>query len=811
MSYPYQKPSQSAQNLTKRDTGSQFVLDYRKLFIETIHYWWLFLVTIGLALLIVTLKHRYAQPIYSAYMSVIMEDRGTENPQSDMMEGFGLSSAMRSLENQMAILSSWTTIRQAVSELNFNVSYYKTGRLKNSEMYGNVPFTVHYNSNVPQLTSTAIYLSVIDHQKYKLTYESDNGTSYIYAENKSTSSALISHNDTHEFGQWIEIPGMQIMIENHSLSVPEDRAYFFIFNNPDALASKYQSSFRNYRTNENSSIVRLSVTGENSAKNIAFLNQLTSVFIRNNLDKKNQIATNTIRFIEEQLLLISDSLTEKGAELSNFRTSNQIQSISSQAELLFNKLEQLTNRKSEVLLEKNYYQYLADYFKSDTIFNHALAPASYKIENPAVNEQINSLIQLSIEYQSSTQQVQSKAFNPYVVDLRTKMEVSRQTLLKAINNQLEMVNNELDRIDEEEQNTTSRLYQLPEKERKLFSIERQFTLNNEVYTFLLRKRSEAQIQKASNTPDHSVLQSARHEGKVYPIEGSDRQKALIIGVLLPFIFLIGKQLLNNKITGTDDVERVTNLPIIGNIIHNNKQEANVVLNHPKSVITEAFRRVRTRLEYFSSNLEHTPIIAVSSSMPGEGKSFCAINIASVFAISGKKTLLMGFDLRKPTLNRILGLPKSKGISNYLIGKTTLTEAIQPYPSVENLHYMSSGSIPPNPAELIGSPTTEKLFSTLRDEFDVIVVDTPPMGIVSDAYLLARHTDTMVFLTRQNYTVRSVFTNTIKQMQDEGIKNIGIILNDIPIKKGILGYSYYYGSKYGYGYGSYGKEQGYYEE
>ncbi len=812
MSYPNNSSHKNRNSMIKREAGTQFIIDYRKLFIEIVRYWWLFLVTIGLSLAIVTIKHRYAQPVYSAYMTILMEDRGNENPQSDMMGGFGLSSAMRSLENQMAILSSWSIMRQTIKELNFNISYYKTGRVKNSELYGNVPFTVHYNSAIPQLTSTNIYLSVIDDKNYKLTYETENGTSYNYAENRNGPTlGSINHNEKHKFGQWITIAGMQIMIENNTLSTPEEKGYYFIFNNPDLLASRFQANFQSSRGNENTSIVRLSVTGENSAKNIAFLDQLASVFIRNNLDKKNQIATNTIQFIEDQLQLISDSLTEKGTELSNFRTSNQIQSISSQADILFSKLDLLANQQSQLILEKNYYKYLGEYFKNDTIFNQAIAPATYKIENPAVKEQINLLVQLSMEYQTLNKQNQKETVNPYIVELKDKMEVSRLTLLKAISNQIKMVESETQRIQSEERTTTHQLYQLPEKERQLFGIERQFSLNNEVYTFLLRKRSEAQIQKASNTPDHSVLQSARFEKQVYPIESSDRQKALFIGALLPFLFLISRQLFNNRITGTDDIERITDLPVVGNIIHNTRNESNLVLTHPRSVITEAFRRVRTRLEYFTSNIDHTPVIAISSSMPGEGKTFCAINIASVFAISGKKTLLMGFDLRKPSLNRVLNLTKSEGISDFLTGRADLKEIIKPYEEIDNMFYISSGAIPPNPSELIASPKSDDLFKTARKKFDVIIVDTPPMGIVSDAYLLARHADVMVFLSRQNFTVRSVFINTLKQMQEEGIKNIGILLNDIPIKKGILGYNYYYGSKYGYGYGSYGRGHGYYED
>lgn len=802
------KPYNGYQSL-QSDSVSQFNFDYRKLIADIVKFWWLFLISIGIALAAVTIKHRYAKPIYSATMTVLMENIGSEKPQGDMMEGFGLSSAMRGLENQMAILSSWSTIRQAVGNLNYEISYFKAGRVKSSELYKNSPFTVYFNRDVAQLAGTNIYLSVIDKDTYKLSYDTESGSTYIFQGNKSGSSiGNVSYSEIHKFGTWIDIPGMQIMIENRSLSASEEKGYYFVFNNLDALASRFRSGFRSYRTGANTSIVQLSVTGENSAKNIEFLDELSAVFIQNNLDKKNQIATNTIRFIEEQLELISDSLTEKGAELSIFRTTNQIQSVSSQADIYYNKLDNLANLQSQLLLEKNYYSYLHNYFSVDTIFNQTLAPANYRIENPAIKEQVNILVQLSIEYQT-LKHSQQEDFNPYFVELQSKMEVSRKTLLKAIDNQKSMIDEEIGRMKDEEVLTTSKLYQLPEKERQLFGIERQYSLNNEVYTFLLRKRSEAQIQKASNTPDHSVLQKARYSGQIYPVEGNDRKKALIFGLLIPFAFILLRILLNNKISGISEVEKLTNIPLIGNVLHNTKEDSTVVLTHPKSVIAESFRRIRTRLDYFNSLDKSTPIYAVSSSMPGEGKTFSAVNIASVFSISGKKTVLVGFDLRKPKLNKVLNLEKTNGVSDYLTGRVSIDEIIQKYPNNDNFFFVSSGDIPPNPAELIASEKTKEFFEHLKSKFDVIIVDTPPMGVVSDAYLLARYATTMVFIIRQNYTIRSVFHNTIKQLHDDGISNISIVLNDIPQKKGILGYNYYYGSRYGYAYSSYG--YGYYEE
>ncbi|TCO09353.1 polysaccharide biosynthesis tyrosine autokinase [Natronoflexus pectinivorans] len=806
------KPNNNNKQPLKSDSTSPFVLDYKKILVDILRYWWLFIITLGLSLFTVFMMHRYAQPVYRASMTMLMEERGTDTPQRNMMEGFGLSGAMRSTDNQIAILRSFETIREAIEELDFHVSYYKTGRVKSTELYGNVPFTVHFDSISPQIINTPIYLSIINENTFRLNIDTEQAATFHYGRNQVLgNTGSLSFSETFRFNEPIMTPFLSIIVENHNLNRPEERGYYFQFNNPNILASSYQSRFSAPRPSENTSIVRLFVTGHNNTKNITFLNKLAEVFIRINLERKNQIATNTIQFIEQQLIIISDSLAEKGTELSQFRTTHQIQSVSAQANLLFSRLENLANQSTQIMLTRQYYEYLKDYFSADTIFNQTLAPASYPVDNVTISAQISKLTELNMERQALKYTLNRNTHNPYFVELEHRMEVARQTLLRGIENQVALINEELSRIDEKRELTTNELYQLPEKERQLFGIERQFDLNNEVYTFLLRKRSEAQIQKASNTPDHSVLESARATGMVSPTISSDRQRAILIGLVLPLIFIVIRQLLNNRIQTPDDVERITNLPIIGHIIHNPKELDNVVYNYPKSIITETFRRVRSRLEYLTGDKE-SPIIAVSSSMPGEGKTFCALNLASVFAISGKKTLLVGFDMRKPGLNRVLSFDDSyKGLSNYLIGKAKLKEVIQPG-NPENLYILPSGTIPPNPAELIGSPRTEELFKKLREEFDIILLDTPPMGVVADGYLLARHADSVVFLTRQNITIREVFAHTVRQMNEEGIKNIGVLINDINIKKGILGYNYGYGYGYGYGYAyGYGNGYGYYEE
>lgn len=787
---------QSNESRTNWNVLPHFIIDYKKLVADFVRFWWLFLVIVILALSIVQIKHRYTQPIYRASLSILMDERGAETPQNDMMEGFGLSSAMRAIENQIAILRSWETVRQTINELDFHLSYFRVGRVKNTEIYGNLPFRVHFDSLSPQLLNTPVYLSIIDQYRFRLHVNTENAGTFVYFNDRNGQyTGRIDFTGEYRFNEWVKLPWMNIMIDNKALSQPEERAFYFQFHHPEILTSQYQSLLHVPKPANNASIIRMSITGPNTSKNLAFLNTLAKVFIRNNLEQKNQIATNTIYFIEHQLAVISDSLSTKGDELSRFRTANQIQSIPDQAGNYFSRLEILNDKQTRLLLKLSYFDYLAEYFGNDTLPVEIVAPAFFPVDIPQVEAQVSRLVTLNLERMTI-----SHSANPYLTEINNQVEASRLTLLQILENQKILVNEEITRLEIERLQIRDQLAKLPGKERQLLDIERHFGLSNEVYTFLLRKRSEAQIQKASNTADHTVLEAARPAGLVSPSIGKERQRAALIALILPVILILGKHLANNKISSSEDVEKLTKVPITGHIIHSKKEESNVVHHYPKSLITENFRKVRTRLDFLTS-LKEIPIIAISSSMPGEGKTFCAVNIASIYAISGKKTILLGFDLRKPGLNKVLPINNTNGISNYLIGKIGLDDAIQPTP-IENLHVMSSGPIPPNPAELISAPVTKQLFAELKKRFEVILVDTPPMDVVADGFLLAKHVDHLVFLVRQNYTIRSVFWHTMKQMQEEGLNNTGILINDLQSRNGTLGYKYGYkhGKEYGYEYG-----------
>ena len=293
-------------------------------------------------------------------------------------------------------------------------------------------------------------------------------------------------------------------------------------------------------------------------------------------------------------------------------------------------------------------------------------------------------------------------------------------------------------------------------------------------------------------PDNEVIDEAEIDKlqPVFPKKTLNYTIALLLGLVFPVVYVLGKDYLNDKIIDKKELESLTSIPVIGHIIHNNKESSIVVAEYPKSSIAESFRSVRTNLGYFSSEKEKQ-VILITSTMPSEGKTFISINLASIFALYGKKTLLVGYDLRKPKIYQDFGLQNSEGITSYLINKADISAIIQKSP-LDNLDILMAGPVPPNPAELIASKRNEELMLKLKEMYDYIILDTPPVGLVTDAFLLMKYTDINIFAVRQNYTNKKVFGAIISDIEKRKIPNMSLLINDVKMDKGSYGYGYGYG-------------------
>ncbi len=331
--------------------------------------------------------------------------------------------------------------------------------------------------------------------------------------------------------------------------------------------------------------------------------------------------------------------------------------------------------------------------------------------------------------------------------------------------------------------------QMPKTELQLRGIERKFKLNDAIYTFLLQKRSEAQIARASSMPDYEVIDPAvlAMARQISPKSKLNYLIALMLGILLPSVFIMLKDLLNTKIVNAEEVENLSGFPILGRVFHNFHRSKQVVNDHPNSSVSESFRAVRTNFQFFSEGGKRQ-VLLITSTSSGEGKTFCSINIASVFALNGHRTVLLEFDLRRPKIHQEFGSSNIIGISTFLIDKANLEDIIVPT-HIEDLDLISAGPAAPNPAELIGSERTAELIDKLKEMYDYIIIDSAPAGILAETQMLMKHADLNIFVARIDKTQREAFKNALKSFVTNKFTNISILINDLNVKRDSFKYGY----------------------
>jgi capsular exopolysaccharide synthesis family protein len=572
--------------------------------------------------------------------------------------------------------------------------------------------------------------------------------------------------------------------------------YMFRFNSYESLLQTWSGMIKLSSVDKDASMVRLSAETECPDKARLFINMHLKMYRQRTLDKKNQFATNTIDFIDSQLRTITDSLNSTELNLQNFKKDNQVVDLSFQAQQLFDQARELDNKKAEVKIKSDYYQYLMDYLMKNRDAGNLIAPSVIGIDDPLLNNLVLELNKMADQKIAMTGNGISE--NPYLATIGSQIRNAKATLEENIGNMINNNNQAMKDIDQRLDYVMVEVRKLPETERELFGIERQFKLNDQIYTYLMQRRAEAQIARASNTPDNEIIDPARIIlPNIRPKPSRNYALGLLLGLLIPGLFFVIKEIFNIKIETEEEVKKITNLPVAGHIAHSRSEHQTIVLNDPKSNISEAFRNVRLRMRFFTREIKN-PVILVTSSMAAEGKTFTALNLASAYSLSGAKTVLIGFDLRRPRIFEEFGVDNQKGISTYLIGRDKLDDIIAES-GYENLSIIPAGPVPPNPSELTSSAKTKELFEELKKRFEFIIIDSAPIGSVSDTYSLAQLADSVIMLVRHNKTIKHLLKDTLEDCRANGVTNISILMNDIRNDMRTYGYKGRYGYVYGYGY------------
>ncbi len=767
----------SQETVRHRQSPPQDEINLTRILYMVLGHWYLILLAITIAFAGAYLYLRYKLPVYRVSATVMIEDEtyasyyGSES----LLEGFGLQPVSNILDNQIQILSSYTLVSKALDELPFDINYFYKGRIRSSSTYPNDPITVIPDSGSMPL-NTEFALEYLDNNSFKLSVEESDFAVVAYfgakIPYKNSSFTVLPHPEN-----WNDrLKGQKI---------------HFVFEDREGLIASYQSRLNVETTSDYGTIVKLSLEGTNKEKDRDFLNKLIEKFLNSSLEKKNQEASRVIEFIDEQLIGISDSLMITENKLQDFRSRNRVMDISAQGTQIIEQAVKLEDEKARLILEANYYDYLTKYLAEGSTQETPVAPATMGITDPMLTRLVEELATLQTEYLSGP----TSERNPIMVQLSVKIKNTQQSLRETLKNLIQA--NQIAQSENSEQIRTlnTEAAGLPVTEQQLLGFERKYKLNDELYTFLLEKRAEGQIQKASNTPDNELVDPARSEGQIAPKAQRVYLMALMLGLGVPVSLLLVADFFNNKVTSEDELRRITSLPVTGHIPHSDFEKQTVVLSEPGSGVAESFRSLRTRLQFFIRETR-SPVILVTSSMPGEGKTFTAINLASAYSISGKKSVIVGFDLRKPKLYSDFNLSNESGVSTYLIGKHSLKEIIQTT-EFPNLHLITAGPIPPNPAELASSEKTKELIRDLKKLYDYIIIDSAPIGTVSDSYAVAQMADATLLIVRHGKTIKNLLQSTLTEAKANEVKGLSVLINDMDMRSIAYRYSYYYG--YGYKY------------
>jgi tyrosine-protein kinase Etk/Wzc len=791
------------------------VIDLRKFFFKALSNWYWFVIFIFSGLMIAYYVNYYSSPSYRVDASLLIKDNSDLGSGiNQILTEMGAYNKLRKkkVQNEMAKLSSYSLAYKTLRELkDLRISLFSVGRIRTVDRYKDTPFRLDvFNiDSISEMLGKPVIIDLIDTSTYKFS---------ILVDGKNLKKVC-------KYGDTIKIKDLTFVLEKYDGEVIQKNIdndineYYFVVNDINLQAKTYKNKLNVDQFDDKSSILNLSIEEESPTKAADYLNTLMETYIKTELEKKNIQASNAIKFIDNQLKGISDSLTKISDKLQKFRSTNKLVNLSMEGQNIYNKLYTLGQEKTQLQIKNEYYNYLLDYLNKKDDLNSIISPSVVGIQDQALSSLINKLLNDFTEYQLI--KYSSKKENPTIKLAENNLQKTREAIIENLKNLKQSTELQLKEINKKINEVNQKLAQLPYTEKEMVNIQRYYDLNNEIYTYLLEKRAEAGIAKASNVPEAEVVDYAipQYAVKVKPKSTLNYLIAFILGLIIPMLLIFVQDYFNNKITDKDDISSRTNIPIIGVIGHNQEKSDLIVYEKPKSSIAETFRIIRTNIQFFSPNKDEVSkrvkVIAINSTISGEGKTFVASNLAAIFAMSDKKTVLLGLDLRKPKLHNLFNISNNKGISNYLIGDVGYDEIIYKT-NVENLYVIPSGPIPPNPAELIESKEMVNFVERLKEDFDIVIMDTPPIALVADALILNKLSDLCLFVVRQNYTTKQV-VEFINMLHEQGkLPSVTILVNDLKVKgyygynyKNTYKYSYSYG--YGYGYGYYGYGGGYYEE
>jgi succinoglycan biosynthesis transport protein ExoP len=789
---------------------NQTSFDFKDFLIKIGSYWRWFLISLLISFTIAYQVNIRKEKIYGMETLIAVKEESNPLFTSNTSLVFNWGGTSDQVQTISTTLQSRSHNELVVDKLQYYINYLVQGKYNVVDAYGAVPFYVNIDKSKGQLAGNLIGIKFLSENEYEIRVPFENqSVSLLTYSNNSYSNTNVETGDfvkKYKVGEQVSLPFLNWKLQiKDNPGFYKGNEYFVQFNGFDETVSGYKGiSVRS--DDKGGSIITLGMQGTNKARMVEYLNSTVKMLIKRQLDSKNQFATNTIAFIDSTLVAMESQLKETGDELKSFRKDKNIFDIEEGGTKFSDKALEFDVKRDEVIRKITYYNSLKSYLKNSVDYSKLPAPTVAGIEDPNIVVNVSKLIALSTQRSEMAYAVKSdKIFK----DFDNQMEAVKKVLIENIASAKASLQEDLAMVNSKINQTESAIKKLPEDQQELIKIKRKYDLSDNIYSTFLQKRSEADIVKAANLSDIHFIDPAKDVGGglIGPKTSVNYVLALFLGILIPLLFVFGIFFINNSIQNVEDISRLTKIPIIGVVGINREESSLAVYEKPKSALSESFRAIRSSLQflYKKQNVDGAKTLMITSSVSGEGKTFCSINIATVFALSEKKTVIIGLDLRKPKLFDEFNLPNEVGVVNYLIKQKTVDEIIN-HTQIPFLDVILSGPIPPNPSEMILSERMGELITELKKKYDYIILDTPPVGLVSDALELAEFCDVTLYIVRQNFTKKDMITLLNNRVKRGELDHASIILNGFANKA-----KYGTGYGYGYGYGNAPYSDGYHEE
>jgi capsular exopolysaccharide synthesis family protein len=753
-----------------------------------------YIVAVALALSgVLSFLYTYKLPdIHGASTSILLKEKTMYDYQSAVYKDIGYAGSYVDMVNQQRVITSYDLVDNVLNRLDFDVSYFIVGRFKTSQVHATRPFTVKMEVLDDRLYERPLDIRVLGLDTFELSYD---------RRGEIVKLVLPIGVPVHERDLHITLT-LAPYINKGNIGSHTSTDYQIIRHQRNANVAKYKKRMLVENTNY-TSILKISVEDEVPERAKLFLDTLSKVYIDYTLQSEISVNENTLKYIDLQLDEVTLILEDHEAEMQQFKDERQILDLAREEGTYFTELTKFDNQRRSLELKLKSLDDLENYVRNieDEVL---LPPALYIIEDEYLESALSSLYnqQMRINsklYSATMSNVAIQESVETMARIRSNLFIYIGNLRKAMQEKIVDIQGQIDDYE--------RLIRgVPESKRGMMNIRRRVSVNEKMYLFLLEKRATTAIARAGIVPTTKVIESARTLGVVAPDKTKILYTFLLGGLMASMVVVFVRIMFYDRIENADQLKEVMSMPIYGEIIASEKAETNYVVvdSDPKAAITESFRTVRTNLEYVPGQEGKGKVVLVTSYRPNEGKTFCSVNLSTILAKAGKRVLLLELDLHKPKVGVGLGMSSTSGLSNVLIGKLPWRDAVMPT-QFENFNVMLSGPTPPNASELVLSKYLEQLFVEGRDEFDYIMVDTPPVGLITDALLMMRHADITLFVLNTRFANKDHVLNAIDSLQGGTARNVGFILNGVRMKKS----KYYYNTNYGYGYRyAYGYGSGY---